>query len=69
MLHLQAAEDGAASLSRSLVHSGSVMGSSFVAGHSMFNRQVTMGRSTGRGSLEHTPSEKRCFAAVVYSIC
>jgi hypothetical protein len=56
---LQAADDGA-SLSRSLVHSSSIMGSSFVAGHSMFNRQLqaTMGRSTGRNSLEHNTSEQ-----------
>ncbi|KAF6261741.1 hypothetical protein COO60DRAFT_1699671 [Scenedesmus sp. NREL 46B-D3] len=51
---LQAADDAPASLSHSFVHSGSVLGSSFVAGHSMFNRQV-MARSTGRGSLEHNP--------------
>uniref|UniRef100_A0A383VST7 STAS domain-containing protein n=1 Tax=Tetradesmus obliquus TaxID=3088 RepID=A0A383VST7_TETOB len=50
---LAAAEDlSAASLSRSLAHSSSIMGSSFVAGHSMFSRQVTSGRSAGRNSLE-----------------
>jgi uncharacterized membrane protein YhhN len=66
LILLQAAEEGSASLSRSLAHSSSIMGSSFVAGHSMFNRQVTMGRSTGRGSLEHTPSKQcSCFGEAV----